>query len=128
LIPLAAAPCAALAQASRPDSADPFVWLEDVHGTRAMTWVKAENAKTAAVLEHDARFAGIYKTALAMARAQDRIPYVSFVGGALYNFWQDSAHVRGIWRKTTLASYRTATPAWTTVLDLDSLARAEKAN
>ncbi|MFN2473276.1 MAG: prolyl oligopeptidase family protein, partial [Sphingomicrobium sp.] len=45
-----------------------------------------------------------------------------------YNFWQDSAHVRGVWRRTTLASYRSAAPAWTTVLDLDSLARAEKAN
>ena len=63
-----------------------------------------------------------------MAQAQDRIPYVSFLGGQLYNFWQDSAHVRGLWRRTTLASYRTASPEWTTVLDLDSLARAEKAN
>ncbi len=37
-------------------------------------------------------------------------------------------HVRGYWRKTTLDSYRTANPEWTTVLDLDQLADAEKAN
>ena len=87
------------AQAVRSDTAaDPYRWLEDVNGSRAMTWVKAENAKTVAVLEKDPRFAGIYKTALAMAQAKDRIPYVSFMAGALYNFWQDSAHVRGIWR------------------------------
>ena len=117
------------AQAVRSDTAaDPYRWLEDVNGSRAMTWVKAENAKTVAVLEKDPRFAGIYKTALAMAQAKDRIPYVSFMAGALYNFWQDSAHVRGIWRRTTLESYRTASPVWTTVLDLDALARAEKAN
>ncbi len=61
-----------------------------------------------------------------MASAKDRIPYVSFHGGQLYNFWQDSAHVHGIWRRTTLASYRTKSPAWVTVLDLDSLSAADK--
>jgi prolyl oligopeptidase len=123
-------PCAASAQMSKADSiADPYRWLEDVHGERAMTWVKAENAKTAAVLEKDPRYQSIYHEALTMAQASDRIPYVSFLGGALYNFWQDSAHVRGIWRKTTLASYRASkSPVWTTVLDLDSLAKAENAN
>ena len=117
------------AQPSRADSiADPYRWLEDVNGTRAMTWVKAENGKTVAVLEKDPRFAGIYKSALTMAQAKDRIPYASFMAGALYNFWKDAVHVRGIWRKTTLASYRTASPVWTTVLDLDALAKTEKAN
>ena len=93
-----------------------------------MAWVNAENAKTTAILEKDPRFASLYRDALAIAQASDRIPNARFIGGPLYNFWQDSAHVRGIWRRTTLASYRTASPQWTTVLDLDSLARAEKAN
>jgi prolyl oligopeptidase len=109
-------------------AADPYLWLESQTGPRAMAWVNAENAKTLAVLERDPHFAPLYDQALAVAQASDRIPYVRFVGGALYNFWQDSAHVRGVWRRTTLASYRSRTPAWTTVLDLDSLARAEKAN
>ena len=123
-------PSTSSAQASEPDSvADPYRWLEDVHGDRAMTWVKAENAKTVAVLEKDPRYQGIYRAALTMAQASDRIPYVTFLGGALYNFWQDSAHVRGVWRKTTLASYRSGkSPVWTVVLDLDSLAKAESAN
>lgn len=107
---------------------DPYRWLEDVNGDRAMAWVRAENAKTVAVLENDPRFAGIHQSALTMAQATDRIPRVSFIGGMLYNFWQDSAHVRGIWRRTTLASFRTRSPRWTTVLDLDALAAAEKAN
>ena len=93
-----------------------------------MSWVRAENAKTASVLEADPRYASIYQASLAMASAKDRIPYVTFIGGALYNFWQDSAHVRGIWRKTSLASYRTASPTWVTVLDLDALAARENAN
>ncbi|MEP6779790.1 MAG: prolyl oligopeptidase family serine peptidase [Gemmatimonadaceae bacterium] len=118
----------ASAQPVRPDTADPYRWLEDVNGTRAMTWVKAENLKTTNVLEKDARFAGFYKSSLAMAQAKDRIANARFIGEKLYNFWQDSAHVRGIWRSTTLASYRTATPQWTTVLDLDALAKRENAN
>jgi prolyl oligopeptidase len=125
---LAAQPAAG--QATKPDtSSDAFRWLEDVHGARSMAWVKTENAKTTGVLEKDRRYAGLYREALTMAQASDRIPYVNFIGGQLYNFWQDSAHVRGIWRRTTLASYRaSASPAWTTMLDLDSLAKAEKAN
>jgi len=118
----------ASAQAAKADSTDPYLWLEDVNGARAMAWVKAENAKTTAVLEKDPRWDGIYKSALAMAQAKDRLTYVSYIGGELYNFWEDSAHVRGIWRKTSLESFRTASPKWTTVLDLDALAKAEKAN
>ncbi|HEY4320379.1 MAG TPA: prolyl oligopeptidase family serine peptidase [Gemmatimonadales bacterium] len=109
-------------------AADPFLWLEDQHGARAMTWVNAENARTMAVLEKDSHYAGFYHDALAIAQSSSRIPAPRFIGGALYNFWQDSVHVRGIWRRTTPASYRTAHPDWTTVLDIDSLARAEKAN
>ena len=121
-------PARASAQATKADTTDPYVWLEDLHGARAMAWVNAENAKTAAVLEKDPRWEGIYKAALTMAQAKDRLPYVSYIGGELYNFWRDSVHVRGIWRKTSLESYRSASPNWTTVLDLDALAKAENAN
>ena len=119
----------ALAQGTRPDTtSDPFRWLEDVNGERSMTWVRAENARTLGVLEKDPHFQALYHDALTIAEARDRVPFPSFLNGQLYNFWQDSAHVRGLWRRTTIASYRTASPKWTTVLDLDSLARAEGAN
>ncbi len=128
LAPALLVPVLLAAQAAPPDTTDNFRWLEEMTGARAMAWVKAENAKTAAVLEKDSRYAGIYKSALAMAQAKDRLAYPRFLRGALYNFWQDSAHVRGIWRRTTLSSYRSTSPEWTTVLDLDSLAKVEKAN
>ena len=119
----------ASAQSGAPDStSDPFLWLEDQHGARAMAWVNAENAKTTGVLQQDPHYASLYRDALAVAQSPDRIAWGSFIGGAVYNFWQDSTHVRGIWRRTTMASYRTAHPEWTTVLDLDSLATAEHAN
>ncbi|MEO8139753.1 MAG: prolyl oligopeptidase family serine peptidase [Gemmatimonadota bacterium] len=111
-----------------PTAADPFIWLEDREGARALAWVKAENAKTLGVLKKDPRFAGFYTQALRIGEASDRIPYPTIINGRAYNFWQDQAHVRGIWRSTTLADYSSAEPAWTTVLDLDALATAEGKN
>jgi prolyl oligopeptidase len=110
------------------DQADPYIWLEDVSSPRAMAWVHAENAKTLAVLEKDSHYAGLYQDALAIAQAKDRIPAPSFLDGAVFNFWQDADHVRGLWRRTTLADYKNPEPAWQTVLDLDALSKAENAN
>ncbi len=109
-------------------AADPFLWLEEQTGARAMAWVDSQNVRTGADLENDPAYAALREDALAIAQSHDRIAYASFLGGDLYNFWQDSMHVRGVWRRTTLSSYRTSSPRWTTMLDLDSLARAENAN
>src|ERR1700722_1200098 len=119
---------ALLPRARAVETNDPYVWLEDVNGTRAMAWVESENRKTVAVLEKDPRYRGLYGDAVAINEAKDRIPMPSALDGAIFNFWQDGDHVRGIWRRTTLASYRSLSPQWTTVLDLDELAKAEKAN
>lgn len=119
----------AFAQAADTSAApDPFLWLEDVNGARAMDWVKSQNAKTLAVLQRDPRFAGFYADALAIAQAKDRIPAPQLLNGRVYNFWQDADHVRGIWRWTTLADYRNPAPAWKTSLDLDALAATEHKN
>jgi prolyl oligopeptidase len=107
---------------------DPYIWLEDVSSPKALEWVEAHNAKSTAVLEADPRYKRFYEQALAIAEAKDRIPAGAFIGGQIYNFWQDSDHVRGIWRRTTLESYATGKPEWETVLDLDALAASEKAN
>ncbi len=114
--------------ASAPAAEDPYLWLEQVDSPRAMDWVRAENAKTAAVLEHDAHYAPMYKDALTIAQAQDRIPQPSSLGGQIYNFWQDASHAHGLWRRTTLPDYRRPNTAWTPVLDLDALSVAEKGN
>jgi prolyl oligopeptidase len=108
--------------------ADPYLWLEQVNGPRAMSWVRAENAKTVGVLEKDPRYAVLFQQALTIVQAKDRIPAPSILDGAIFNFWQDAQHVRGIWRRTSFESYRSAAPQWLTVLDLDALAATEKAN
>ncbi|MFC7479371.1 hypothetical protein ACFQX7_03880 [Luedemannella flava] len=60
--------------------------------------------------------------------ADDRIPWPRLHEGHLYNLWRDGAHPRGLWRRTTLESYRTAEPAWDVLLDLDRLAADEDEN
>ena len=118
---------AAVAQQAAPAD-DPYVWLEDVYGQKPLDWVNSHNAKTQAVLEADPRYKQYYNEALEIAQAQDRIPYGFSLRGEIYNFWQDADHVRGILRKTTRASYDTGKPDWTTVLDIDALAKSENAN
>ena len=57
-----------------------------------------------------------------------RIPYVNRMGGRLYNFWQDKANPRGVWRSTTLDEYRKAEPKWDVLIDVDALNKAEDAH
>lgn len=104
---------------------DPFIWLEEARSDRALDWVRGENARTEAQLMTDPRFEALQAEALAILNSEDRIPYVSFAPDALYNFWQDKQNPKGILRRTTMESYRTESPQWETVLDIDALAAAE---
>jgi len=122
---VAAAPIAGAAPAA---GADPFLWLEQAHGQRAMQWVKAENVKTDAVLERDPRFKVLFHDAKVILEAKDRIPEPSVIAGQVFNFWQDAEHTHGIWRQSSEADYQSAAPNWRTVIDLDALSKSEKAN
>jgi prolyl oligopeptidase len=107
---------------------DPNLWLEDVGGDKALTWVRERNAVSQQRLEADPGFAALRDDLLAILDSDARIPYVQKLGPYYYNFWRDKTAVRGIWRRTTPESYRNATPEWETVLDLDALASAENEN
>ena len=110
------------------ETADPFIWLEDVHSERALTRVRAQNALTQHELGTSPDFKPVYDRLLAIYDSKARIPAVTKQGDFYYNFWRDAQHVRGLWRRTTLSEYRKESPAWETVLDLDALAAAEKEN
>jgi prolyl oligopeptidase len=107
------------------EDTDPFAWLEDVESERALAWAKQQNARTLPELESRPEYRPIYEKTLAILDSKDKIPTPSLFGTTVYNFWKDDQHERGIWRRTTLESYRTAAPAWETVIDIDALARAE---
>jgi prolyl oligopeptidase len=104
---------------------DPHLWLEDVQGSAPLAWVKERSAECVAELTADPAFRPLEQRLLAIFDSQERIPLVSKHGPQLYNFWRDAAHERGLWRRTSLAEYRTARPHWDVLLDLDALARDE---
>jgi prolyl oligopeptidase len=106
-------------------AADDHLALEQVDGAEAMAFVAEENRKSLAALTGDPRYETFRAEAQAILTATDRIPSPSFLGDGIGNFWQDAANPKGIWRRTSLDSYRTATPKWETLLDIDALSKAE---
>ena len=112
---------------TEPDD-DPYLWLEDVLGDAALAWVRERNAQSQAVLQARPEYAPTRTRLLEILNAKERIPQVTRRGDHYYNLWQDDAHKRGLWRRTTLAQYREAQPLWESVLDLDALAAAEGEN
>ena len=107
---------------------DPYLWLEEVTGDEALGWVEERNAESLGVLAEGERFAALRDGLRAVLDSDDRIPYTRRRGNLLYNFWQDAEHPRGLWRRTTLDSYRTGDPDWELLLDVDALATDEDEN
>lgn len=108
-----------------PEPVDPHAWLEDVEGPDALAWVAERNADAEARVAGGPGFTTTRDAVLEVLDADDRIPLVSAAGDHVYNFWRDASHERGVWRRTTLASYRTDAPSWEVLLDLDALSAAE---
>ena len=75
LVALAATPLAA--------QQDPFLWLEEVEGARALEWVEARNAETLAELGEHPAFGGLESDVLEVLTAQDRIAFPSTRGDAV---------------------------------------------
>jgi prolyl oligopeptidase len=119
-------PISALAQTATPD--DPFLWLEEVEGEKALNWVRGQNARTLPVLQDDVRYKRLEKDALAIVQAKDRLTFGGFSNGYVSNFWQDTDHVRGIWRRARFADWKAGKPDWDVLLDIDQLAKDEGKN
>ena len=108
--------------------ADAYQWLEDVGGDKQLAWVRERNAKSEGELASTPEFKALEGEILAILDSDAKIPGVYKQGEWFYNFWQDKANPRGIWRRTTLAEYRKSSPKWETVLDIDALNKAENEN
>lgn len=107
---------------------DKYLWLEEIENPKAIEFAKKENAITFKKLESDPRFETLKKEISNIVLANDRIPWVYQLNGMLYNFWKDEKNPKGLWRRTTLASYKKASPDWEIVLDLDKIAKEENEN
>lgn len=99
-------------------------FLQDVLGEESLTWVRAQNEDCIYRLG-DPTGQPIYNKVLSILDSKEKIPYVTKIGDFLYNFWQDEQHKRGLWRRTTLASYQHSEPEWEEVLDIDRLGAEE---
>ncbi|OBB18426.1 prolyl oligopeptidase [Mycolicibacterium elephantis] len=106
---------------------DPYLWLEDITGEEALDWVRKHNEPTLAKFGGE-RFEQMRAEALEVLDTDARIPYVRRRGEYLYNFWRDADNPRGLWRRTTLESYRSEEPEWDVLIDVDAIASAEDEN
>lgn len=107
---------------------DPYLWLEDVTADRSLDWVRERNARTVGEYTENSEFSALEGRILELLDTDARIPYVALRGDYLYNFWRDGEHKRGIWRRTSLAEYRSEDPQWDVLLDVDELAEREGEN
>ena len=113
---------------AQPQNEDPFLWLEEVEGEKALAWVHEQNGHSLPTFQKDARYDTFLNEADTILNAKDKIPYGALRGGHVYNFWQDDKNIRGLWRRTTLEDYRKAAPTWDVILDFDALAKTEDKN
>lgn len=116
------------AQTAKPAPEDPYLWLEEVTGEKALDWVKARNAEAVKEIGSETAFEPLKADLLKIMDSKARIPGISKRGAFYYNFWQDAANPKGLWRRTTLSEYRKAEPKWDVILDLDALNKAENGN
>jgi prolyl oligopeptidase len=105
---------------------DPYLWLEDITGDKALAWVRERNAESARELETTPAYKSLEGDILKILDSDEKIPYVNKAGAYYYNFWKDSRNPRGLWRRTTMDEYRKVDPKWEMVLDVDALGKAEK--
>jgi prolyl oligopeptidase len=111
-------------QATMSEPDDPYLWLEEIDSPAVLDWIEAHNASTLAALT-DGEFIRDEERLGAALGAPDKIPYAGQCGDYFYNFWHDEAHPRGLWRRTTMASYCADHPTWETIIDVDALGQEE---
>ena len=122
LIPLALAP---VVLAAAP-VADPYRWLEEIEGPRALGQVKAWNAETEALLTKDPRYEQDRARAKAILDDEAQIADADAVlGDRVTNLWRDAKNPRGVWRIAALDDYQAGKPQWRTLIDVDALGKAE---
>lgn len=107
---------------------DPYLWLEDVQGKRALEWVREQNGTSSAVLKSHPDFEASKQRIRAQLDSPHQIPYAYREGEYFINFWRDEVNPRGLWRRTPLSEYRKGNPSWEVLLDLDALAESEDEN
>lgn len=125
--PTASTPPAPIAKPGAPEPKnEDFQWLEDVTGEKSIGFARAHNAVSEGELTKAAGFAALEQRLFAIYSSKERIPSPRIANDVVRNFWTDAEHPRGLWRQTSLAEFKKKEPAWTVLLDIDALGKAEK--
>jgi prolyl oligopeptidase len=115
-----------LAAAAPASSDDPYLWLEEIEGKRALDQVKEWNSATERLLTADPKYESYRQRALAILDDKEQIATPDqLIGDKVGNLWRDASNPRGLWRVSPLAAYRSGKPQWRTLIDVDSLGRKE---
>ncbi|WP_343212261.1 prolyl oligopeptidase family serine peptidase [Actinomyces sp. 565] len=107
-------------------------WLDEPTGEQALAWAAARTDETVAAFTDDVDYLRLTQDLQEILDSPDRIPAVTEAAGMVYNFWTSPEHPRGVWRRTTWASYAAGAPSrpprpddasateWEVLLDLDA--------
>ena len=105
---------------------DPYLWLEEIEGPRALAQVREWNAQTEALLTAPTTYERNRARALAILDDEAQIAAPEdVIGGNVTNLWRDAKNPRGLWRIASIDSYSVGKPQWRTLIDVDALGKAE---
>lgn len=112
-------------------------FLEEVTGDEALSWVRERNQRTEDFLSSPTNgqttpggepiptLTQLEDQVLGVLDDPERIPMVAVRDDLAYNFWTDSDHQRGLWRRQPLRDYLDGGADWEILLDIDALAAEE---
>ncbi|HEX2762516.1 MAG TPA: prolyl oligopeptidase family serine peptidase [Allosphingosinicella sp.] len=105
---------------------DPYLWLEEIEGKRALDQVREWNAATEKLLTADPQYESYRQRAREILDDERQIATPdALLGDKVANLWRDAKNPRGLWRVSPLAAYRAGKPQWRTLIDVDALGKAE---
>ena len=106
---------------SQTHSDDPYLYLEDVEKPENIEWVKEQNKVSLDYLTKVDGYQERYDQAYEVLTSKDKLAGPSIEGDFVYNYWQDDAHPRGIWRRMPINNYIDGQKKWEVLLDIDKL-------
>jgi prolyl oligopeptidase len=87
------------------DSTDPYLWLENVEGEKALDWARAQNKISDEAFKTQPLFAQLRDRFLEVFNDKERVIYPDMEGNYIYNLWQDEKNERGLWRRMSKEDY-----------------------
>lgn len=116
---------------AKPVVEDSYLWLEQIHGDRALQWVENQNRRTVAYLESLSNFNPLENRCLSILNSQEKLLITKKRENYYYTYRIDENNKRGVWLRTPAENFETLDQSevnWEVVLDLDELAEKENEN